>query len=143
MLGMSYAASHPMVSHAGQPSASLVTWTQISYALHAFSLIVGLVSAATVVGSFLIGWPSIIAVLITYVKRSEARGTWLESHVRWQLRTFWYGLLWVALCIGFVILTLGIGLLVVWIPLGVVALWFFYRVARGWTRVNNRQPMYA
>ena len=71
--------------------------------LHAFSLLMGIVGAATVVGAFLTGWPSIIAVILNYVKRSEVRGTWLESHFRWQIRTFWFGLLWVVLCVLFVI----------------------------------------
>ena len=52
---------------------------------------------ATVVGAFLTGWPSIIAVILNYVKRGDVRGTWLESHFRWQIRTFWFGLLWVSL----------------------------------------------
>ena len=72
-----------------QPSPSLVRWTQLIYGLHAFSLLTGILGAATVVGAFLTGWPSIIAVILNYVKRSEARGTWLESHFRWQIRTFW------------------------------------------------------
>jgi uncharacterized membrane protein len=96
-----------------------------------------------VVGAFLIGWPSIAAVILNYVKQSEARGTWLESHFRWQIRTFWYGALWVASCALFVVLTLGIGLFVVWMPLGLVALWFVYRVARGWLALNSRRPMYT
>src|SRR5439155_793009 len=82
------------------------------YDLHAVSLITGIVTAASIVFAFLTGWPSIIAVILNYVKRSEARGTWLESHFRWQIRTFWYGLLWVALCLAFVVATLGIGLLI-------------------------------
>ena len=45
------------------------------------------------VGSFIFGWPSIIAVIINYVKRGDARGTWLESHFQWQIRTFWYAVL--------------------------------------------------
>ena len=59
---------------------SLVTWTKVVYALHAFSLLTGIIGTATVVGAFLTGWPSIIAVILNYIKRSEARGTWLESH---------------------------------------------------------------
>jgi uncharacterized membrane protein len=132
-----------MPGQAAQSSDSLVSWTQAIYALHALSLAIGILSAATIVGAFLIGWPSIIAVILNYVKRAEARGTWLESHFRWQIRTFWFGALWVALCVCFVFFTLGVGLLVVWIPLGVVALWFIYRVARGWMALNNRQPMYV
>jgi len=91
---------------------SLVGWTHLIYALHAFSLLTGILGAATVIGAFLTGWPSIVAVILNYVKRADTRGTWLESHFRWQIRTFWFGLLWVSLCIAFVVLTLGIGLIV-------------------------------
>ena len=120
----------------------LVTWTQVIYALHALSLVTGIIGVATVVGAFLTGWPSIIAVILNYVKRSDVRGTWLESHFLWQIRTFWYGLLWVSLCVLFVIGTLGIGILVAWLPLGIVSIWFIYRIARGWIALINRRPMY-
>ena len=126
---------------AAEPPPSLVRLTHVIYALHAFSLLTGIITTATVVGAFLMGWPSIIAVILNYVKRGDARGTWLESHFRWQIRTFWFGLLWVALCLLFVVMTLGIGILVAWIPLGVVGLWFIYRIARGWLRLMDRQPM--
>jgi len=121
---------------------SLFRWTQLIYALHAFSLLTGILGAATVIGAFLIGWPSIIAVIVNYVKRTDARGTWLESHFRWQIRTFWFGLLWVSLCILFVIGTLGIGLLIAWLPMLLIAGWFIYRIARGWMALNDRRPMY-
>ena len=124
-----------------EPSSALLTWTQMIYALHAFSLLTGILGVATIVGAFLTGWPSIIAVILNYVKRSEAQGTWLESHFRWQIRTFWFGLLWVAICLSFVVVTLGIGLLVVWIPLGFVAIWFVYRIVRGWMALSERKPM--
>jgi uncharacterized membrane protein len=120
-----------------------VTWTQAIYALHAFSLLTGIIGAATVVGAFLTGWPSIIAVILNYVKRGEVRGTWLESHFRWQIRTFWYGLLWVSLCLFFIVATLGIGLLIVWLPLGVVGCWFIYRIIRGWLALRDHRPMYT
>ena len=126
-----------------EPRPSLVRLTHVIYALHAFSLITGIVGAATVVGAFLTGWPSLIAVILNYVKRHEARGSWLESHFRWQIRTFWYGLLWVVLCLAFVVFTLGIGIFIAWIPLGVVGLWFIYRIARGWLALMDHQPMYT
>ena len=126
-----------------ETSGTLYSWTQGIYALHAFSLLVGIFGAATVVGAFLIGWPSIIAVILNYVKRSEVRGTWLESHFRWQIRTFWYGALWVGLCVLFIILTLGIGILIAWVPLAIVSVWFIYRIARGWMRLRDGLPMYA
>jgi uncharacterized membrane protein len=123
--------------------ASLVTWTNVIYLLHAFSLLTGILGAATVIGAFLIGWPSIIAVILNYVKRDEARGTWVESHFRWQIRTFWFGLLWVTICVLFVIMTLGLGIVVAWIPLGFITVWFIYRVVRGWLALSARRPMYA
>ena len=126
-----------------QTSQSLYDWTQIIYVLHAVSLVTGILGAATIIGAFLIGWPSIIAVIMNYIKRSDANGTWLESHFRWQIRTFWFGVLWAGVCALFVILTIGIGLIIVWIPLGILAVWFIYRIARGWMALRDRKPMYA
>lgn len=130
-----------------EPRPSLVTLTHVIYALHAFSLLTGIFTAATIVGAFLFGWPSIIAVILNYVKRGETRGTWLESHFRWQIRTFWYGALWTVLCALFAglltLVTLGLALFVVWIPFVVVGLWFIYRIARGWLALVDRRPMYV
>jgi uncharacterized membrane protein len=126
---------------AQQPADALVTWTKVIYALHAFSLMTGILGAATIVGAFLTGWPSIIAVILNYVKRSDVRGTWLESHFRWQIRTFWFGLLWIVLCLGFVVATFGIGIVIAWLPMGLVGLWFVYRIIRGWVTVSDRRPM--
>jgi uncharacterized membrane protein len=126
-----------------EPRESLIKLTHVIYALHAFSLVTGIVGVATVVGAFLTGWPSMIAVILNYVERSEVRGTWLESHFRWQIRTFWFGLLWVTLCGLFIVATLGIGLLIAWLPLTLVGLWLIYRIVRGWLRLMDHRPMYA
>ncbi len=131
------------MSATDEPRRSLIILIHVIYGLHAASLITGIIGAATVVGAFLTGWPSIIAVILNYAKRSEARGTWLESHFRWQIRTFWFGLLWVTLCLLFVVATLGIGILIAWAPLGAVGLWFIYRIARGWLALIDRRPMYT
>jgi uncharacterized membrane protein len=125
-----------------EPRPSLTTVAHVCYALHAFSLLTGIVTVASVVGAFLTGWPSIIAVILNYVKRGEARGTWLESHFRWQLRTFWFGLGWVVLCALFVFVTLGLAIFIVWLPLGLVGLWFIYRIGKGWLALIDRRPMY-
>ena len=77
-----------------QPAPALVNVTHLVYALHALSLLIGITSAATIIGAFVFGLPSIIAVVINYTKREEARGSFLESHFRWQIRTFWFALLW-------------------------------------------------
>ena len=137
------AREQPVPAAIATRESSLVRWTQFIYALHAFSLLTGILGAATVVGAFLTGWPSIIAVILNYVKRSEVRGTWLESHFRWQIRTFWYGALWVLLCVLFIVATLGVGILIAWIPLGLVGLWFIYRIVRGWMALSDRRPMYT
>ena len=133
----------PPRSTAIVPPESLVTLTHVIYALHAFSLLTGILGAATVVGAFLTGWPSIIAVILNYVKRSDARGTWLDAHFRWQIRTFWYGLLWVSLCLLFIAITFGVGILIAWLPLALVGFWFIYRIVRGWLRLKERQPLYT
>jgi uncharacterized membrane protein len=119
------------------------TWTQVIYALHAFSLLTGILGAATVIGAFLTGWPSIIAVILNYVKRGDVRGTWLDSHFRWQIRTFWFGLLWVGLCALFVLGTFGIGIIIAWLPLAFVTVWFIYRIIRGWMALSSGRPMYG
>src|SRR5437867_6861968 len=136
-----YSTQERALSATVEPDRSLVTVTHVIYALHAVSLMTGIVTAASIVFAFLTGWPSIIAVLLNYLYRGDPHGTWLESHFRWQIRTFWWGLLWVALCLAFVVATLGVGLLVAWLPLMVVGLWFIYRVARGWLRLVDRRPI--
>jgi uncharacterized membrane protein len=137
------AAHSPTAGPTALRPDSLVGWTHAIYALHAFSLLTGILGAATVVGAFLTGWPSIIAVILNYVKRSDVRGTWLESHFRWQIRTFWFGLLWVSLCGLFIIITFGIGLIVALVPLFFVGFWFVYRVVRGWLALQDGRSMYT
>jgi uncharacterized membrane protein len=122
------------------PAPSLVTVTHLVYALHALSLVIGITTAATIIGAFVFGMPSIVAVVINYLKRSEARGTFLESHFRWQIRTFWFALLW-CLIGGFLFVTF------IGIPFAVAVffaagLWVIYRIARGWLALRDRRPMY-
>ena len=137
-------SAHQSSASRGVPADSTMGgWTQAIYALHAFSLLMGILGTATIVGAFLTGWPSIIAVILNYVKRGEVRGTWIESHFRWQIRTFWFGLLWTSLCILFILITFGIGLLIAWLPLALLTIWFIYRVVRGWSALNARTAMYV
>lgn len=126
-----------------RPDSSLVTVTHVVYALHAFSLVVGAFGAASIVGSFIFGWPSIIAVIINYVKRSEVKGTWLESHFSWQIRTFWYALLWAAIValVSAVLLVVVIGVATWIIGLFALAIWAIYRIARGWLSLKDGKPV--
>ena len=132
----------PGTPTAPEPRPFVQRLTHVIYALHAASLVVGIVGAATVVGAFLTGWPSILAVILNYVYRSDARGTRLESHFRWQIRTFWFGFLWVGLCGLFIVLTLGLGIFIAALPLAGVGVWFIYRIARGWLRLMDGRPAY-
>lgn len=124
-----------------EPLPSVVTVANVVYALHAFAIVVGVAGTATVVGSFVGSIPSIFAVILNYVKRGDARGTWAESHYRWQIRTFWFAIFWVAVAAILFVTLVGIpfsmGILVA------VTLWLVYRIVRGWLRLRDRSPMYA
>ncbi|HEY7168476.1 MAG TPA: hypothetical protein VIB79_28220 [Candidatus Binatia bacterium] len=120
---------------------SLVNVTHLVYGLHALSLLIGILTAATVAGAFVFGVPSIIAVIINYLKRGEASGTFLESHFRWQIRTFWYALLWFVIAMMLFVTFVGI-------PLAIMlifgdGIWAIYRITRGWLALRDRKPMYT
>ena len=124
-----------------EANSSLVRLTHITYGLHAIGLALGIFGASTVVGAFL-GLPSVAALIINYVKRDDARGTWLESHVSWQIRTFWWVLAWAVLIVlvsAPLVLLLGLGLVTGWVGLAALGLWAIYRIARGWMRLNAHQ----
>ena len=95
--------------------------------------------------SLVLGVTALVAIVMNYVKRDDVRGTWLESHFRWQIRTFWFALGW-AVVVGVVSLPLTLVLVGfgTWVlGLIVLGLWAIYRVARGWLRLNAHQPMPA
>ncbi|HKZ74617.1 MAG TPA: hypothetical protein VJ011_11165, partial [Steroidobacteraceae bacterium] len=122
------------IPQAAAPSAravdpSLVTYTHVVYALHALSVVIGLTGAATVVGAFVFGIPSIIGVVMNYARQSEVRGTWLESHFRWQIRTFWFALLWwaiVSLVSAPLVLLLGLGIVTYFMGVIAIGVWLAY-----------------
>ena len=101
--------------------ASLKTLATVIYALYALSLFSGITA--------------IVAIVLNYIKLDDARGTWLESHFRWQIRTFWWSVVW------FVLGALTWIILVGWVVLGVVGIWFIYRIAKGWLNLNDGKPM--
>jgi uncharacterized membrane protein len=129
--------------NARSPDPTLISYVHVMYALHALAALIGITSPATIVGQFVFGLPSIIAVIMNYLRRREAQGTWLASHFTWQLRTFWLAALGVVLVavasaplmlilVGFATFALGIALLGIWV---------IYRVARGWLALKDGQPM--
>lgn len=126
-----------------EPDPSLVTITHVTYGLHALGLAIGAFGASTVVGAFLFGWPSIIAVIVNYVKRGDARGTWLESHFTWQIRTFWFALAWATLIflVGLPLTLLLVGFAIWAVGLFILGIWAIYRIATGWLRLNDRRAV--
>jgi uncharacterized membrane protein len=127
-----------------EADSSLVTTLHVTYALHAVGLAIGAFGTATVIGAFLFGWPSIIAVILNYVKRADAKGTWLESHFAWQISTFWQAVGW-SLLIGAIglplVLLFGLGLVVWAVGFFVLGVWAIYRIAAGWMKLKDRRPV--
>ncbi len=123
---------------------SLVSYTHWMYALHAASALLGVLTSAAVATAFVFSIPSIIAVIMNYVKRGEVRGTWLDSHFGWQLRTFWFAALWIVLIGLFsapLVLLFGLGIATWVLGIAVVGLWVIYRVVRGWLALKDGRPL--
>ena len=100
---------------------SLKTLTTVVYGLYALT--------------WLFGISAIVAIIVNYVKREDVAGTWLESHFRWQIRTFWFGLLWGVL--GAITFVFIIG----WLILCANTIWLIYRIVKGWLNLNDGKPM--
>ena len=134
----------PSATVSAEPvDASLVSYTHIIYALHSLAVLIGLTSTVTIIGSFIFGLPSIIAVIMNYARQSDARGTFLESHFRWQIRTFWFALLWaiVILAVSLPLMLVVVGFFTLGIGFVLLGLWVIYRIIRGWLALRDRQPV--
>ena len=100
-----------------------LTLTHVIYGLYGAALVFGLTA--------------IVAIVLNYIKREDVAGTFLESHFRWQIRTFWYSLLWAFIGAITFIIIVGIFVLIADV------VWFIYRIAKGWLRLNEGKPMYV
>jgi uncharacterized membrane protein len=118
---------------------SLVQLTHVIYALHAAAVVIGVTSSASVAGGFVFGLPSLLAVFLNWLKRGEVRGTWLDSHFAWQIRTFWFTLLWLVVY-GLLIITI-VGIPIAWILIALLGIWVGYRVIRGWIALSDARPV--
>lgn len=146
----------------------LTGYTHVMYALHALAGFIGVTSGASIVGAFVFGLPSILAIIMNYARRDAVRGSFLESHFRWQATTFWTAIvLGVALfCISMVLTMIGVislgsavitgaagaavagasfaGALASWILGAILAgVWILYRVVRGWMALGGGKAMHA
>jgi uncharacterized membrane protein len=106
-----------------QDLAELKTITTVIYALQALG--------------FLFGITAVVGLIMNYIKREDVKGTLYESHFEWQIRTFWWGLLWVTL--GWITAMLLVGFVVLF----VVWIWAIYRVVKGWLKLTEGKPVQA
>lgn len=97
--------------------------TALIYGLYAASLLVGITALA--------------AIIMNYIKKKDVAGTFLESHFRWQIRTFWFSLLWAI--VGVITSFIAIG----WFILVADLIWYIYRIVKGWLRLSDNMPMYS
>jgi uncharacterized membrane protein len=118
-----------------EPSRTTILAAYVIYGLHGFSAINGLLSSAFIVTAFLTGWPSILALLLTYLKRGDARHSYLESHYDWLLGTFWWSL--IGICLSGVLFVTFIGIPFAYLLLIGTGLWVLYRLFHGGSRLLN------
>ena len=123
----------------GPSKTSLVKITYLIYALHIFSAVNGLLTPAFIVTAFLSGWPSLIALVMSYIWREDTEGTFLHAHFNWLIRTFWFALLWLA--IAWVLVATVVGIVIGLPMLLVVGIWVLYRLARGLFALNDRRAV--
>jgi uncharacterized membrane protein len=104
--------------------------TQILYLLHALA-------------PFTAWLLAVIAIILGMARRDDVRGTFLDSHFSWLSRTFWWGLLWIAICavITGVLILIIIGWPIAWLPFTLLFFWYLYRVIKGWLRLNDGLPI--
>lgn len=116
-----------------------IAYANIIYALHALAIALGVFGDRLIASEFVFSVPALVAVVMNYVRRPLVRGTWLDSHFRWQIRSFWIALIaLVALRIVFGPLSwILIGIPFLWLGYGIIGIWAIYRVARGWLALRE------
>ncbi len=133
----------PGTTPAQEPEHKVIVIAKIVYILHGLSILLGIATGASILGSFLFGWPSIAAVVLNYALRSEAKGTFVASHFTWQIQTFWSAAIWTLLVaiIGMLLSWLLVGFAVWFVGFMVMGIWVGYRIIRGWIRLSAKEEM--
>ena len=126
--------------------SSLVTYNHITYLLYVLSY-------------FTAGLLWIVPIFMNYAKRREAEGTWLATHFDWQIKTFWYSIVWFVVGVGIITFALGsfgvsmmadsgniaVGSVLLaslgFIVMGVTFIWHLYRIVRGWIALADGRPV--
>lgn len=132
-----------MLPQSYEPSSGTRIVAHIVYGLHSLSILAGLLTGATIAGAFIFSWPSVLAVILNYVFRGDAEGTYAESHFAWQIRTFWLAALFLLLILlgGTILMFVGIGIFVFWIGFLVLGIWVAYRIIYGWLRLSRHEAL--
>jgi len=117
-------------------SADLMSEERLQATKNLTAIVYGLQAVGFVLG---ITW--VVAIIVNYVKKEDVKGTWLESHFRWQIRTFWFGLLWAVPAFFFIITIIGwfVGMFILMVD----ATWIIYRIVKGWLRLIDGKQMYV
>lgn len=136
-------ADFPAPQSASGGSNVPVTAGVLAYALFAIAAIVAIASHGLPLMGPLVGVLGIVGIIVCYVKRDDAAGTWVASHLTWLIRTFWWSLLWAAL--GWLVL-LVLGIILIGIPIAiaiwfVAGIWFLYRIIRGYLFFKDSRPI--
>ncbi|WP_237165179.1 DUF4870 family protein [Pandoraea vervacti] len=124
--GHPYTVNTPNIVNAPteEQERALRKLTHVLYALYALFWLTGGVTA-------------IVAIIINYVKRDDTIGTLYASHFTWQIRTFWWSVVWAVLGVALAVVFIGFAIL--W----VLGIWTLYRIVKGWLYLNDSKPMYA
>lgn len=136
-------ADFPAPQSASSTSTAPITAGVIAYALYGIAAIAALASSGLPLIAPLFGLLGIVGVIVCYVKKDEAAGTWVASHFTWLIRTFWWSLLWAVL--GWVVM-FTLGLILIGIPIAlaiwfVAGIWLIYRVVKGYLIFKDSRPI--
>jgi len=132
-------ADYPAPVSTTAQSRPPVTATLVVYILFAIAAVVGLAGHGLLVGAPLLTLLGVVGVIVAYISRADARGTWTESHLTWLIRTFWWSFLWNVL--GWLAAITVIGLPVAWVIWVATSLWVIYRVVRGYLLFHDSKPV--
>ena len=122
----------------GTATVAPVTAGLVVYALFALAAVLTLVHSGLLTPP-LLDVLAVVGVVIAYVKRGDAQGTWVASHLTWLIRTFWWSMLWLLLGVVLFVTLLGIPLaLALWVG---TSIWVLYRVIKGYLLYKDSQPI--
>ena len=130
---------------AGAPASGaqrgLVEYTYLIYALHALTVVCVFLTIVVPALRFTFCLPSLIGIIMNYLRRADAQGTWLQTHFNWQIHTFWYAWLWTLVtAIVAIPLLLFVHFWLSLVAFALIVLWVLYRIIRGWIALRHSRP---